>query len=156
MIAYLRDFCPRFFDQEFAAVPYEGFECSMNKFDSWLQEESNAMSSNGTASDIYEENCEGATELPMDPSAFHSCIIAWSQETEEMDVLARDGVVEVIIFTFNSRVRYDSPNGVLDDEYKLIEGWMDEDQKTAPGGVAKAFFSSQDFWWYDTNLEMFK
>lgn len=153
---YMRDYCPRFFEQDFAELPYDGFQCSMNKFDSWLQSESAAMATNGTASDIYNEHCNGGTELPIDPSEFHPCMIAWSQAVEEYDVMANDGVVELIIFRFGSRVRYDAENKKLESEWNLIESWMVEDQKTAPAEVAKAFFSSQDFWWYDTNYQMFR
>lgn len=160
---YLKNYCPKFFSAEdpesgelFAGLPYEGFQCSMNKFDDWLQQESAAMTANGTASEIYEENCNGATQLPMDSDAFHPCMVAWSKAEEEYNVLSRDGVVEIIIFSFNSRVRYDSPAKELDYEWNLIEDWMVDQSENGPPEAANAFFSSQDFWWHDTNLQMFR
>ncbi|CAB9499985.1 dispatched homolog 1 [Seminavis robusta] len=149
---YLRDYCPRFFGEEFALLPEDGFECSMNKFDSWLKTQAMA---GGTATDIYLDHCDGAGGLPMDPAAFNPCIVAWSQAVGEWAVLARNGIVQTITFPFVSLVRYDSPNQELDAEWHKIENWMVNDQKSAPPGANKAFFSSQDFWWYDTNLQMF-
>jgi predicted RND superfamily exporter protein len=62
--------------------------------------------------------------------------------------------VQIIFFPFASRVRYDSPYDDLDDEWNMIEDWMDAHASTAPAGVASFYFSSSDFWWYDTNGQM--
>ena len=92
----------------------------------------------------------------MKQDAFHACMSAWSKVAGESYVLEWDNVVKVIFFPFNSRVRYDSPNSELDDEWNLIDQWMKTDQETAPPEAANAFFSSEDFWWYDTNIQMFR
>jgi predicted RND superfamily exporter protein len=42
----------------------------------------------------------------------------------------------------------------LDDEWQLIETWMKEQTHQAPSGVNRGYFSSFDFWWYDTNGQM--
>ena len=37
----------------------------------------------------------------------------------------------------------------------MVEKWMNAESSQAPAaGVSKFFFSSQDFWWYDTNDQM--
>jgi predicted RND superfamily exporter protein len=55
---------------------------------------------------------------------------------------------------FTSRVRYDDHYDTLDDEWKLIETWMQDQTRQAPSGVNRGYFSSSDFWWYDTNGQM--
>jgi len=154
---YLRDYCPRYFAEDFAELPQADFECSMNKFDKWLQGEHDSVKIGSNATDsVYLEYCQSATGLPMKQDAFHACMSAWSKVAGESYVLEWDNVVKVIFFPFNSRVRYDSPNSELDDEWNLIDQWMKTDQETAPPEAANAFFSSEDFWWYDTNIQMFR
>lgn len=149
---YLKDFCPRFFQVDFADESIANYTCPMNRFDSWLLEQA----SSSTPEEIYTSECASASAVPMDSTAFHGCVSAWALQTGEKMVLSRDGVVQVMYFPFNSRVRYDSSNEDLDDEWNHIEKWMKDDQNDAPVEVSRAFFSSMDFWWYDTNSEMFR
>ncbi|CAB9514430.1 dispatched homolog 1 [Seminavis robusta] len=150
--SYLKDYCPRFLAKEFASIP-DDYECPINRFDTWLQTQSAAASSDS----LYETYCAGASALPMDSNAFHACFTAWAQLEQETSVLSRNGVVEVMYFSFNSRVRYDSPNEALDSEWNMIEDWMNSDRNdNAPEEASNAFFSSHDFWWYDTNSNMFR
>ena len=149
---YLKDFCPRFFKEDFAAESVSNYTCPMNRFESWLV----AQASSVTPANVYTTECGSASAVPMDSTSFHRCFSAWALQTGENMVLSRDGIVQVIYFPFNSRVRYDSSNEDLDDEWNLIEKWMNDDQDGAPVEVSKAFFSSMDFWWYDTNSEMFR
>lgn len=144
---YLLSFCPTFFGAEFADRVDEGFGCSLNKFDQWLEEQD----SSDAPSQEYTENCKGATGLPMAEESFDACIIAWSRLVGDTWVLQRNGAVVVIIFPYQSRVRYDSKFDVLDKEWNMIESWMSEQSKQAPIGVKKMFQSSDDYWWYDTN-----
>jgi predicted RND superfamily exporter protein len=72
----------------------------------------------------------------------------------ETKILSRNGEVQIIFFPFASRVRWDSPYDDLNDEWNMIEDWMDVLANTAPAGVANFYFSSEDFWWYDTNGQM--
>ena len=53
---------------------------------------------------------------------------------------------------FNSRVRYDSPYSELDDEWHAIEAYMQKLE--APAGARNGYFTSEDFWWYETNGQM--
>lgn len=63
--------------------------------------------------------------------------------------------MRIIYFPFASRVRYDSPNDELDHEWHLTEAWFKEHREKAPQGADKVYFSSHDYWWYDTNSQMF-
>ena len=92
----------------------------------------------------------------MAEDAFHSCLTAWSKLADEATVLSRDERVLVITFPFNSRVRYDSEYSRLDDEWHAIEEWSDAQNDDAPEGVNRSYFSSVDFWWYDTNGQVSK
>jgi len=125
----------------------DGFECSINKFDQWLQEQSFS----GAPYQEYTENCDDATGLPMSEESFDACIIAWSRLVGDTWVLQRNGAVVVILFPYQSRVRYDSNFDVLDKEWNMIESWMSIQSKNAPIGVEKMFQSSPDYWWFDTN-----
>ena len=146
--SYLLEFCDRYYEQDFAAKPREEYVCPMNAFNTWLQEQSAASE----PSAVYTEHCNGASGLPMNAEDFDACIYNWGQETGDTRVLAREGKVSVIYFSFSSRVRFDSPFSALDDEWNLIQDWMENDKAaTAPNGAKGAFFTSEDYWWYDTN-----
>ena len=147
---YLRDFCDGFFAEDFAGKVREDFVCPINAFDAWLQEQS----ASGNPSATYTEHCNGASKLPMPEQDFDSCMYNWGQDTNEITVLARQGEVKIMYIPFTSRVRYDSPFDDLDDEWKLIERWMQEDALEAPPSANRHYFSSEDFWWYDTNQSM--
>ena len=73
----------------------------------------------------------------------------------ESAVLSRDGIVTVIFLPFTQRARYDDPNDVLDAGWHLTEDWFGDYQSAAPEEANKAYFSSEDYWWYDTNTAMF-
>lgn len=148
---YMVKFCSKFFAEDFAGLPTPGWDCPINRFDQWLGNQTQSTS----PENLYTKYCGGASKLPMKQDDFHACFSAWSQLMDETSVLSRDGVVELMFIPFKSRVRYDSLNSELDSEWHLIEGWLDDIQSKAPDGVNKAFFSSQDFWWYDTNHSMF-
>jgi multidrug efflux pump subunit AcrB len=122
----------------------------MNMFDQWLQEQANTT----VPDEIYTEECAGATSIPMAPENFHPCVIAWSQQAEESSILSNNGKVQIIFLPFASRVRYDNQYDQLDDEWNLIENWMKDQNRQAPLGVNQGYFSSEDFWWYDTNGQM--
>jgi hypothetical protein len=131
---YLLGFCDDLFDQDFAAKIDAAYSCPLQKFDMWLKEQSNATSPD----DIYVEHCSAASGIPVAQDQFHPCIVSWAREVEEMSI----------------RVRYDNQYDELDEEWKLIEKWMVQENSQAPSGVSRAFFSSEDFWWYDTNGQM--
>jgi len=144
---FLLAFCPTFFGTEFAERIEDNFQCSFNKFDAWLREQS--ASANST--DAYTANCSGATRIPVPPDSFDACIIAWSQLAEDSWVLQRGGTVEIILFPYQSRVRYDSKYDILDDEWHMVETWMSVQSNTTVDGVKEMYSSSEDFWWFDTN-----
>lgn len=130
----------------------DGYECSINSLDAWLQEQAASAS----PSEVYTSNCGGATGLPIAQENFHSCMIGWSRLVNDQRVLQLDGKIRLLLFDFRSRVRYDSPYDALNAEWKAIESWMDERIKDAPAEVDGVYFSSDDFWWYDTNGGMLR
>lgn len=151
---YLDSLCPSLFREDFADIPVEGYKCPFNSFGTWVQDQSE-QAQNGTASDVYLDNCANAKGIPIPPESFHSCMIAWSRLVGETSVLSNEGKVKIMFFPFLSRVRWDSPFNDLDEEWNLIESWMKRtNEDRAPAGVNKMFFSSMDFWWYDTNGQM--
>jgi hypothetical protein len=148
---YLRDFCNRFFAKEFASQIEADYVCPMNRFDAWLEEQSNLESPEA----VYLDICKWTITATCTRRSVDTCIYAWSQAYNELHILSRNGKVEVMLLVFNSRVRYDSPFSILTDEWKLIEDWFDQEKSNqAPVGVSNGYFTSEDFWWYDTNGQM--
>jgi len=149
---YLHDFCDKVFEQDFARRTSTDFECPMNRFDMWLQEQANYED----PSEAYASSCAGATGLPMETNSFHTCLIAWAKDYGETSILPRNGEVKIIHFDFSSRVQYKSPNKELEAEWNLIESWIQNESQNAPTEVSRFFFNSLDFWWYDTNRKMYE
>lgn len=147
---FLLSFCPNLFEEEFAELPVEGYQCPLDAFAAWVEEQATA----DTPDAAYVEHCAGAESLPMPPQVFQDCVIAWSVQVEDTRVLSNEGKVLIIWFQFASRVRWDSPFDDLDNEWNRIENWFDAKSTVAPAGVENAVFSSADFWWYDTNGQM--
>eukprot|EP00545_Synedropsis_sp_CCMP1620_P000210 CAMPEP_0119019772 /NCGR_PEP_ID=MMETSP1176-20130426/22619_1 /TAXON_ID=265551 /ORGANISM="Synedropsis recta cf, Strain CCMP1620" /LENGTH=1061 /DNA_ID=CAMNT_0006974053 /DNA_START=182 /DNA_END=3367 /DNA_ORIENTATION=+ len=149
---YLVNFCDRMFAQDFAGLVEEEFVCPINKFNLWLQKEANTT--NPTSQ--YTQYCDGASELPMDPDSFNACVSAWTNRVGDTTILQKNGVAEIMYIEFQQRVRFDSQFNELQDEWNLIEDWLEAERKAAPAGVNKMYHSSADFWWYDTNDKMLK
>jgi protein dispatched 1 len=139
---YLAKFCTDLFDQEFASLVHSDYTCSMQQFDLWLQEQ--AASTEPEA--IYAEHCGSATSLPVPSENFHACMVGYTKLVGDTTVLARNGIVTVMYYPFMS----------LDKEWKLIESWMNRQATMAPPGINNYYFTSFDFWWYDTNGQMLK
>jgi protein dispatched 1 len=149
---FLLEFCNKFFAEDFAMPVTGGFECSINRFDEWLSEQASLPPEEKDS--VYTENCGGASGLPIPQQNFHACLTGWAQAEDEWYILSRDGVVTIMMIPFTARVRWDSPFDELDEEWNLIEDWMDDQISTAPKSVSKFYFSNVDFWWYDTNKSM--
>jgi hypothetical protein len=125
----------------------------MNKFNMWLQNQSSFASPDH----VYITMCDNATSIPLPSDTFDRCIIGWSQSISyNMQILHRNGIVEVMYIPYQSRVRYDSPYEKLHDEWTGIERWMNNASQYAPDGVKNMFSTSEDFWWYDTMGSMLK
>lgn len=148
--SFILSFCPALFEEDFADFPVEGYRCPFETFADWIKEQANS----DNPEQAYLDNCAGAESIPIPPQNFHECVIAWSQLVEDSRVLSNDGQVKIIWFQFASRVRWDSPYDDLDEEWHRIEKWFNKKKEGAPVGVNNAFFSSLDFWWYDTNGQM--
>ncbi len=148
---YLLNYCSDLFAQDFADLPYGDYECPINVFDKWLQ--SNSLNQD---SDLYKENCNDATGVPMNPEYFDACIIAWSQDAQDKSVLADRGVVKTITFEAKSDIRIDSPHSKIDETWNAWEDWFIAQSSIAPAGTNKPFNSAPMWWWYDTNEQMVK
>ena len=148
---FLRNYCDRFLSQDFAKLTTSGYVCAINRFDKWLQ----AQAAAEAPDDTYQSYCAGETGMPLSVDTFHPCVSAWAQRENELFISSRDGIVKIIHFPFTSNVQYLSPNNVMRDEWNSIEDWMQRDNANAPAEVSNAFFSSGDFWFWDTNYQMF-
>jgi hypothetical protein len=149
---FLSDFCDKLFDQDFATTVESNYTCPMQRLGQWLQEQSNTSTSEQDPS--YLDYCGEATDIPVSPEHFDPCMIAWANQVEETSILSRDNKVQIMLLPFTSQVRYDDHYDTLDDEWNLIETWMQDQARQAPSGVNRGYFSSDDFWWYDTNGQM--
>lgn len=144
----LLEYCDDFFGQEFASKIRTDYECPMTRLSAWLADQA----ASETKESIYEEHCAEASGLPIPQANFDECAYAWSQEYLVDSMLAKNKKITIITLPFSSRVRFDSPQDKLEDEWNLIESWMI--QKKGPASAGKAYFTSEDFWWYDTNEQM--
>ena len=145
---FLRDFCDRFFSEEFATPVRTGYECPMERLDQWLKEQAAADTPEG----IYTDYCAGATQLPIPQTSFDKCAYSWSQAYGVDNMLAKEGKITIMTIRFNSRVRFDSPQAELEDEWNEINDWMMNNK--GPEGSGSPYFTSEDFWWFDTNAVM--
>ena len=147
----MRDFCAKLSAQEFADPDEEG--CAVDRFDGWLRNQS-ALPVNET-NQIYFDYCNNADGLPMAENDFDACIYHWSQEYREYDVLARNGKVTIIFARFNGRIRFDTKFDITKNEWNLIERWFQNEKlNEAPPGIGGMYFTSEDFWYFDTNASM--
>ena len=147
---FLRDFCDNFFAQDFASPINSNYKCAMNQLNEWLAEQASAEA----PEEIYTENCAGVAGLPIPQASFDACAYSWSQAYGVYDVLAKAGKITVLSMEFSSRIRYDSPQSELEHEWNLINDWMMANK--GPDGAGNPYFTSEDFWWYDTNAVMLK
>ena len=90
----------------------------------------------------------------MSSDAFDACFIGWSQEHQNMDVLAKDGKIKVLILYVKSTAYVADPYSVLKREYNNFENWLSSQRKAAPNGVNAMYHTSSTFWFYDTNRAM--
>ncbi|CAB9518411.1 dispatched homolog 1 [Seminavis robusta] len=151
---YMRDYCAIFFSQEFAS-PHGGYiDCAINEFDGWLQEQSSLPLD--YQNETYTEHCNGSAAMPLEEDVFHPCLSGWAQQERERTILAWDGIVKVIFFGYKSRVRFDSPNKLLGEEWRLVEDWMEQDSENAPDGVGSPFSTALDYLAWDTNAAVYQ
>jgi len=146
---YLRDFCSDFFAEDFVI---QTEECAINKFETWLREQSSLDAPSVT----YSENCDGAKTLPVQQNNFHSCIIAWSKETDNISVLQEDGKVRVLMITAEVALSYSSSLDEIAAVWNRFEDFFKDQIAIAPKGVNK-FFNASFMWWYwDASVQMTK
>jgi len=147
---YLRDMCDRLFENEFAIRPEKEYECPINRFDLWLQEQALL----NPLTNAYETYCDNASALPMQSSSFDACFIAWSEINGETNVLHKNGKVQVLIIEAKTIANLGSAYGALKKEWTNFENWLSDERSVAPEGVNKMYHTSGTFWFYDTNRAM--
>lgn len=144
---YLRDFCEKFFSQDFAMLIQEDYVCPINKFDDWLKQ--NALSDEPDPS--YIETCGSPNEIPVDSDKLHSCLSDWALTTHNYDIISRDEVVKFMTIPFRNPAVFTDPYDVLEEQKVAVDEWIAASNEDAPGGVNKAFFTGVTFHWHDTN-----
>jgi hypothetical protein len=117
---YLRGFCDLFFANDFATTVRTGYMCPMERLEEWLIDQA----ASDTPEDIYAANCGGAAGLPIPEANFHACAHAWSQVYGVDTLLAKNGKIRIMTIRFSSRVRFESPQEVLNAEWDLMNDWM--------------------------------
>ena len=122
----------------------------MNEFDSWLRNQTESPN----PVDAYSSNCAGATSLPMAEDQFDQCIIAWSQLTNNQNVLAKAGKVTIFRTRVLNSIGWDASFSKMDEFWKRFEEYMESERTNAPESVNKMFHTAAAFWWYDTNTSM--
>jgi len=161
---YMLSFCEDFFEQEFASLTKSKL-CPLTMFHEWL--DTVATNTNNDDDDgnyeppnSYRNYCGDADGLPMSEEDFHPCLSAWANDEANDEanesILTRNGVVQIIYFKYRARTRFDDPFTELDEEWKLVERYMDDWRQKAPssGGANKMYQTSITYWWYDTNASM--
>jgi len=145
--SFLVDFCDRWFDTDFALRPSSDYQCPINVFDEWLQQQSQS----DLPDEGYTQHCGAATSVPVAEDNFDACIIAWSQSIGERSILQENGVVRIIVTSTNFAAPWFSSMEVLGKEWRDSEKWLETDRLHAPEGVNRMYHTSSNFWRYDTN-----
>ena len=143
---YLRDFCPNFFDQDFA-YPQKDYVCPFNKFDEWLKGQALAVEPDP----LYTSVCGSSIGLPVPSDQFHECVSSWALKYQEFDILARDGVMKYMRIVFRNRAVFRDPYEKLQEQWDVINDYLTASNEDAPEGVGKAFFTSLTWHWHETN-----
>jgi hypothetical protein len=130
---HLLNFCDELFQQPFY-TEVEGSLCSMRRFDAWLAEQSVSNSS----STWYSGSCGGASAVPVPPDSFHACMIGFARDQSETGVFYRNDKVTIIRTVYRHiGVAYDSAFDIIDDAWKSLSTFLEEQNSKAPEGVNK-------------------
>lgn len=153
---YLQEFCRELLKQDFVNPSTDDFQCPFDVFETWLLARSNTSE--------YEpnENCPLNATFPVEPSLFNPCVKEFISSDIAEDtasdnrIYLRNGEVRILRLPYRQTgIRFDSGYSILNAAWKLFDGFLETKMEEAPDGVNKAFGSSFDFWWYDTNGKMF-
>lgn len=136
---YLLDVCERVFGEISLRLPSEGYRCPMQDFDKWLKESAD------------NEECGEGASVPVRPDLFDSCINAYREDTGNSGILLHEnGSVAVITLDGYSNTTQFSQFGDQKQEWQQYETWYMNERLDAPEGTGNFFYSSLDFWVYDT------
>ena len=147
---FLLQFCGNLFTLESVRRISVEHRCPINHFDEWLKYQSSLLQ----PEQAYLDYCSGETKLPMSPTNFHKCIIAYSKSAKDSRILNENGVVRIMFFKAELRARWTSPHQFIREEWNIVEGWFNQQRTKAPSGVNGMFLGSETFVWYDTNNSM--
>lgn len=150
---HLLVFCENIWSQEFADGSADDYSCPMDLFDQWLQEQSSLPLEE--RNETYTTHCDGATSVPIPQQMLHPCLSNWALQEDYKNVLSWNGVVKVITISFSTNVRFDSHTSLLAAEWHKIENWITENLQEAPKEIAGGYFTSFDFWFWDTNTAVY-
>lgn len=149
---YLLGFCDRLYGTDFASKPNPDYECAINQFDDWLQDQYSSETEN--QEDIYKESCNGSSSLPMASGDFDKCLTSWSQSYGNTDVFNKKGKVQILLVNTKASVEFTAPPTVIKEEWIRYEDFLKEED--APEGVDKPHHTSFMWWWNDTQYQMFE
>ncbi len=149
---YLFQFCDRLFKENFAYKPYADYECSINRFSDWLENQS-LLPQTERAPD-YNNKCKGASSIPMSEVDFHPCFIYWSQLESDLDVLQWDGKVRILTVHAGTRLWVNAPPFEVQEVWEEFELFKMKEENIAPSGVNKWFHTSGLWWLNDTYRSM--
>eukprot|EP00546_Thalassionema_frauenfeldii_P001802 CAMPEP_0178935532 /NCGR_PEP_ID=MMETSP0786-20121207/24609_1 /TAXON_ID=186022 /ORGANISM="Thalassionema frauenfeldii, Strain CCMP 1798" /LENGTH=1026 /DNA_ID=CAMNT_0020613713 /DNA_START=1680 /DNA_END=4760 /DNA_ORIENTATION=- len=144
---FLLDFCDKLFANDGFAEPIlDNYVCPMNQFDKWLRTQS--LNSTSLA---FNEHCDNAQGIPMAVKNFHSCFSSWAAEESVSSVISRNGVLTIMYIPYTQNIFLYSSYAALNTQWHLTEKWLTTENENAPPGINKFYFSSFEYWWYDTN-----
>lgn len=144
---FILDMCGTVFEGESSLRrPSHDYTCLMSGFDTWLRDQSRA----NDTTDEYTANCGGASSVPVPADIFDSCLMAYTDIEGSSDVIFDGGSVQVISIKARSNTTSFSPIEDQGKEWISLESWSEIARSNAPRGGDNFFFSSADFWVFDT------
>lgn len=156
---YLKGFCERLWQEEFARAP-PSYKCPINSFDDWLGEQFSLSSD--TQDFGYITYCKNTTNsLPMNENNFHKCFSHWKRTFDadvgpRLDVLGQDDFVKIMWFEAITPIHPDDPYNEMNRAWKQFEHWIKNDAVAAPSSVNKFYHTGGIWWWKDTNGQMLR
>ena len=151
---YLLQMCDKLFEDtgtSFERTSANG--CLMQEFNDWLMQEAQGLE---FTTEAYNHSCQGATSIPVPPDTFDSCLIAFHNISGSSTYMhAEDGNVRILAIPAKTETSFKA--SLLSDqgrEWHAIETWSDKERLNAPQGANRFYFSSLNFWVYDTLSNM--
>ena len=120
--------------------------CPFARLENWLVEQSSSES----PSDGYLLACGDAAYLPIPEDLFHECASQYVRETSDRNFFIRDGVVEIVDFSFKTSATFQSAYGDIEENFQQLENFTQiELDEFAPRSAGSFYFTSWDFWYVE-------